>query len=176
MPDLPMTCASAAEALRVFDRLDVVDLGAMMGPWAGRTFPSGHRLDGVLEAHGWHGKTFDNTEAVHPLVFTTAAGRQLRLRPALLLPFLPLVMAVPALRSAAAGRIARPLLPLLATTESAARLRMLQFRGRLSAALVYDGIPVIDVLRRVDEDTVLGLMDLKGMQEPYFFLLRREAD
>lgn len=176
MADIPKTCASTAEALHVFDGLDEVDVAAMTGSWAGRSYPSGHRLDNVLEAYGWHGKRFDDSEAVHPLVFQTAVGgRPIRLHPAQLLPFLPLVMRFAPLRSAAAGRIARPGLPLFATTHSAARLRMVQFRGRLSAAIIYDRVPILDVLRRVDDHTVLGLMDLKGMEQPYFFLLARQA-
>jgi hypothetical protein len=62
---------------------------------------------------------------------------------------------------------------LLATRRSRARLRMLQFRGRVTAAMVYDDVPIQDVFRRIDEDTVLGLMDCKGMERPFFFVLRR---
>jgi len=50
---------------------------------------------------------------------------------------------------------------------------MLSFRGCVSASLVYDDVPVEDVFRRVDEDTVLGLMNLKGLAQPFFFLLER---
>ena len=40
--------------------------------------------------------------------------------------------------------------------------------------MVYDRQPIIDSFRRVDEDTVLGIMDLRGMRSPYVFVLRRE--
>ena len=40
--------------------------------------------------------------------------------------------------------------------------------------MVYDNLPINDVFRKVDEDTVLGVMDLKGMKKPFFFVLRRE--
>jgi hypothetical protein len=39
---------------------------------------------------------------------------------------------------------------------------------------VYDHLPIIDVFRRVDDDTVLGLMDYRNFPEPYFFVLVRE--
>ena len=43
----------------------------------------------------------------------------------------------------------------------------------LTAALIYDRLPVVDVLRRVAAGTVLGLMDLRGLDEPFFFVLDR---
>jgi hypothetical protein len=51
---------------------------------------------------------------------------------------------------------------------------MTNFRGKASATMIYDQLPVLDVFRNVDEDTVLGLMDLKGIKRPFFFLLHRE--
>jgi hypothetical protein len=34
--------------------------------------------------------------------------------------------------------------------------------------------PIVDVFRKVDDATLLGLMDLRGMEAPFFFLLERE--
>jgi len=65
-------------------------------------------------------------------------------------------------------------LPLLATRRSQARLRMLESRGRSSATIVYDNLPINDALRQLDADSVLGMMDLKGLPQPLFFVLRRE--
>jgi hypothetical protein len=42
--------------------------------------------------------------------------------------------------------------------------------------MIYDHLPVHDAFRRVDERTVLGLMDEKGVERPYLFLLEREGD
>jgi hypothetical protein len=33
---------------------------------------------------------------------------------------------------------------------------------------------VVDVLRRVSADTLVGLMDMRGVPQPYFFLLHRD--
>ena len=38
----------------------------------------------------------------------------------------------------------------------------------------YDNLPINDVFRKVDDNTVLGIMDLKGMKQPFFFVLRRD--
>jgi hypothetical protein len=40
--------------------------------------------------------------------------------------------------------------------------------------MIYDNLPINDVFRKVDQDTVLGAMDLKGIPRPFFFVLRRE--
>lgn len=161
------------DALQLFDSLDEVDTGFMLGAWSGRGFPTGHPLDGALEAYGWHGKRFDSEEHVHPLLFGSG-DRTFPVRPALPWRCMPLLERWPALKSGAVARGVRMLLPLLATRGSRARLRMMGFRGRTSAAMLYDDIPVQDVFRRMDAQTVLGLMDGKGMAQPFFFLLRRE--
>ena len=50
-----------------------------------------------------------------------------------------------------------------------------EHRGVGTAAMVYDALPIIDVFRRISADAVLGLMDLRGLAEPFFFVLRRDA-
>ena len=55
-----------------------------------------------------------------------------------------------------------------------ARLREIAFRGKASAAMVYDTQPIIDCFRRIDDDRVLGLMDVKGAPADYFFHLSRD--
>ncbi|MCB1177334.1 MAG: DUF4334 domain-containing protein, partial [Leptospiraceae bacterium] len=34
--------------------------------------------------------------------------------------------------------------------------------------------PIYDNFRKVDENTILGVMDLKGLKDFFFFVLRRE--
>jgi hypothetical protein len=167
--------ASTEEALAIFDALAPVPADLLRGAWAGTGFPTGHPMDGALEAYHWHGKRFEGEEDVHPLVFRSG-GRKLALHPSLVAPFLPLVLRFPCLKSPALGRLLQPLLPLLATRRSRARLRMTQHRGQLTATMIYDGVPIQDVFRQVDAGTLLGLMDMKGMQQPFFFVLRRERE
>ena len=50
-----------------------------------------------------------------------------------------------------------------------------EFRGVVTAAMVYDHLPIIDVFRRVDEVTMLGAMDWRGEPAPYFFILTKES-
>ena len=166
--------ASAAEALAFFDRRPAVDVPALFGRWRGTELPTGSRLDGLLTGYGWYGKEVVDAETVHPPLFRDRAGATRSLDPACvptgLLVRYPWSARTPLARLGfAVGR------PLLRTRRPTARLRLVEHRGVRSAALVYDRLPVIDVFRRVSADTVLGLMDLRGLDEPFFFVLEREA-
>ena len=54
-----------------------------------------------------------------------------------------------------------------------ASLRMVEYRGVVTATMVYDKHPIFDSFRKVDADTVMGAMDRKGEDAPLMFLLRR---
>jgi hypothetical protein len=41
--------------------------------------------------------------------------------------------------------------------------------------MVYDNLPIIDIFRRLDANSLLGLMDARGLEQPFFFTLQREA-
>ena len=63
---------------------------------------------------------------------------------------------------------------LLETNDSKARLRMVEFRGRVTACMLYDDRPIIDAFVKIDGERVLGVMDMKGDPNPYFFILKRD--
>lgn len=65
-------------------------------------------------------------------------------------------------------RVANPVL-------GAASLRAVEFRGVVTATMVYDKHPIFDHFRRVGDDVVLGVMDRKGEEQPLVFFLRRAA-
>ncbi|MEL6183492.1 MAG: DUF4334 domain-containing protein, partial [Myxococcota bacterium] len=65
---------------------------------------------------------------------------------------------------------------ILETKESRARLRNLEYRGRVSATMIYDGIPIMDSFAKIDDRRALGVMDLKGQPDPFFFVLERDDD
>ena len=167
---------STEEALAVFDGLDAVETEFMLGAWEGAGFPTGHPLDGVMEICFWHGKSFESLENVHPLIFSTICGGKRSLNPTLLMPGLGLVDRLPFLKSKIIGRFFQLLIPFFVTRRPRARLRLTGYRGKSSATMIYDNLPVNDVFRKVDEHTVLGVMDIRGMERPFFFVLRRETD
>ncbi|KAD3633018.1 DUF4334 domain-containing protein [Arthrobacter yangruifuii] len=161
----------AGTALAFFDSLPPVQVADMYGSWRGTELPTGHPLDGLLEPLGWYGKRFDGAEEVFPLVFS--GGGVFNVNPSLV-P-LPMVLRFsPMLRKRELLASARPFLRVARTRRPGARLRMTEYRGVSSATMIYDALPVLDVFRRVDADTVLGAMDLRGVRLPFFFVLRRD--
>lgn len=56
----------------------------------------------------------------------------------------------------------------------AAQMRNIEFDGQVSAALVYDSQPIMDYFRKVNDDLVIGLGDIKGKPTDFFFYLVRE--
>ncbi|SFC65903.1 protein of unknown function [Nocardioides terrae] len=163
---------SLEDALALFDALPPVAIEELSGRWKGRELRTGHRLDGLLEASGWYGKQFDGVDAVHPLLVTGAGGDVFPVDPRKV----PIGLASVVPTSVVArGRAALPVLrPALRTRKHRARLRRVEHRGVVTAALVYDHLPVVDLFRRASHDTVLGLMDRRGDPRPYFFVLQRD--
>lgn len=163
-----------ADALSRFDGLFGIEGTEMLGRWRGESLPTGHPLDGLLEALSWHGKTFEGPDQVQPLLFRRSSGHLVSLDPALM----PVRIALtwPTLARSRVVRAAfDALLPVLRTGGSAARLRACDFRGRRSAAMIYASQPITDHFRRIDANRVIGLMEGSGMERPFFFLLTRDA-
>lgn len=167
--------ATTEQALNLFDSLEPVDLPFMLGSWKGEGFLTDHPMDGLLESYHWYGKRFESPEDVHPLVFSTRNHQLTSVNPALLGPSLSLAKQGKMPKSAAVGKFFHLLLPLLGTSRSRARLRMTTYRGMPSATMIYDQLPINDVFRRIHADSVLGVMDYKGMAQPFFFILHRPA-
>ena len=61
-------------------------------------------------------------------------------------------------------------------SRGGASLWDVEFRGEVTATMVYDGQPVLDHLKRVDENTLMGIMDGKRQRVSgnyLYFLLER---
>ncbi|MEZ0341479.1 DUF4334 domain-containing protein [Mycobacterium sp. pV006] len=172
---LPNAPTTASAALELYDSLPPVDTEAMIGTWHGAEVPTGHPFDGLLTATGWWGKQFVDGEHVHPLLFPTADGRALwPLNPASAFSGLGIATRIPALKRFRYTRAFSALRPALRARGPKARLRTTRYRGVDTATMIYDQVPVNDVFRLIDEDTVLGAMDLRGLPVPYFFALQRD--
>lgn len=167
------TGTSLRVALEHFDGLPGTDLTEVAGVWSGQTLPTNHPLDGLLETLGWYGKAVLPDGRVHPLLFRRPSGRLVALEPA----WMPSSLALrwPAVaRSPGARAVFHALGPLLQTRRPSARIGLREFRGRCWAAIVYDRQPIVDHLRSLDPDRIIGLMERPGMIAPYLFLLTRE--
>lgn len=63
----------------------------------------------------------------------------------------------------------------VALGKGEASLSLVDFEGRVTASMIYDGQPVIDHFGKVDDRTVMGIMTGKKLVAPYFyFYLERE--
>lgn len=165
---------SLRAALDHFDCLLGAHPAEVAGVWRGRSLPTGHPLDGLLETLGWYGKEILPDGLVHPLLFRHPSGRLVALEPA----WMPAGIALrwPALARGHATQAAfRALGPLLQARRPSARIELREFRGRRGPAVVYDRQPIVDHLRRLDADRLIGLMERHGMADPYLFLLSRES-
>lgn len=167
--------ATAEEALAFFDSLPAVNVEHLLGAWRGAGLATGHPLDGLLERLGWHGKRFDAADAVHPLVMGEGGGR-FNLIPSIV-PLGWVRRNARLLAREPVAAVARRVMPWFRTDEPQARACMSEFRGVVSATMVYDKLPIRDVFRRVDGSTLLGVMDARGDVAPhyFYFVLHREG-
>jgi hypothetical protein len=140
-------------ACRLFDALEAVELEELLGVWKGRELRTGHPLDGVMKKLKWYGKAFHDAENVDPLLFELPGGKIAAVDPA------------PVFEG----------MKLLKAQGGKARMRSIECRGKLSAAMVYDNLPIIDHFRKAGEGMLLGMMDRKGDRDPYFFLMEKTA-
>lgn len=165
--------APLAEVLDFYDSLPVVTVEEVIGNWYGSGLETDNPLDGVLEATGWYGKNFTGPDGAHPLVFDGPRGK-FRVNPRAV-PLGTALRIERIIKAPGVLGLARRLLPLLRTTKPAARLRMTEYRGVVTATMCYDALPIHDVFRKVDDHTLLGAMDMRGLKAPFMFVLRREG-
>ena len=134
---------STAELDEIWAALETVDSIDILGVWKGDGFHTGHKMNGMLAAARWYGKTFDSIDDVSPIVCVDDDGNR------------------------------------YANTElakGAASLWNVEFRGEVTATMVYDGQPVFDHFKRVDDHTLMGIMNGKRQRRTgsyYYFLLER---
>ncbi|QDZ39777.1 DUF4334 domain-containing protein [Euhalothece natronophila Z-M001] len=160
------------QALEIFDQLETINLEFMLGRWQGYGVHTNHPMDGLLETFNWYGKEFVDFDQVHPLLFLNRQNQPIKIDPNPTLMNLSAKLNFP--KESWLGTLFRWTLPLVKTEQSKARLRMMEYRGQVTATMMYDYLPIHDHFRRIDENTVLGLMDFKRISQPFFFVLKRD--
>ncbi|TGM42399.1 DUF4334 domain-containing protein [Leptospira biflexa] len=164
---------SIEDSFALFDALEVVSIEEMMGRWHGSGFHTGHTMDGALETFNWYGKEFVDSENVHPLVFKSFGKTLFKVNPSLM----PVRLAT-LIPSTNLWPLRFPFLLfrfLFQTSKSKARVRQIEFRGKNTSAMIYDHLPIHDVFKKVNQNTLFGCMDFKGMKQPFFFVLERDV-
>lgn len=149
---------------RAFDSLSPVGVDMLTGTWK---VDPGYAETPEGEAFidsGWWGARFIDSETVDPLLFRSGDGD--KLFAADLVSLLAVIGTGARDVSARRGEVE--------TATPIARVRMVEYRGVLSAALIYDAAPVIDYLRAVDDDTIVAAVERRGsVDQPAYALLRR---
>ncbi|TGL40328.1 DUF4334 domain-containing protein [Leptospira perdikensis] len=163
---------SIDDSFALFDALETVNIEDTMGRWHGSGFHTGHTMDGALETFNWYGKEFVDADNVHPLVFKSFGKTLFKVNPSLM----PVRLAtlIPSTNLWPLRYVFLLVRFLFQTSSSKARVRRIEFRGKLTAAMIYDTLPIHDVFKRVNKDTMFGCMDYKGMKQPFFFVLERD--
>lgn len=161
----------AEQTLAYFDSLEPVSIDFMLGAWRGEGVHTDHPMDGLLENFNWYGKEFVSAEQVHPLVFKREDGSLVKLNPKWMQ--MKFARNTPLARQGWVRKAFQLATGVMKTDTSRARLRMTEYRGKVSATMIYDDQPINDVFRKIDNNSVMGVMDLKGMRQPFFFKLIR---
>ncbi|MFE0748994.1 oxygenase MpaB family protein [Gordonia sp. NPDC058843] len=158
-----------------FDELPAVDAGELRGRWRGTEILTNHTLDGSLERIGWYGKHFDADGRAMPILIQTPAGRVYPLNPAMIpTPLLLKPPRFPTRVDQVLRRILHATAPILSSDRPAASVRMIGYRGKQTAAMIYDKQPVIDTFKSAGPNLVLGAMQSRAEDRPHFFLLERD--
>lgn len=166
---------SQAEALAYFSQLASLSPPELIGLWQGKTLETGHPLDGVLEALGWYGKRFHADRRADALLFSTGSRRLVPIDP----KRIPLQLVL-RFHSLAQRQWCRNLfdyaLKGMWAGGTVASVRVAEFAGQQSAAMVYDSQPIIDHFRRIDADRLMGVMVIEGRGDHFFFMLERAEE
>ncbi|GAA4800379.1 DUF4334 domain-containing protein [Streptomyces ziwulingensis] len=140
---------------RLRSRSDLVPADELDAVWA--ALPT-VRVEEILGA--WQGSGFDTGHPLHQRLETSGwYGKT----------FLAADDAKPMIMRAQDGRLYSD----TALGKGEASLWMVEFRGEVTATMVYDGQPVLDHFKAVDDRTLLGIMNGKGIRAegPFFYFL-----
>jgi hypothetical protein len=160
---------SQTQAFEFFDSLESVTPVELTGKWKGAEIKTGHPMDGLLNASRWYGKNILSEENVHPLLFTGIFGNIFSGNPGLL----PLEAFTSAPRTLI-KILFTVVSPFIHTKKARARLRVQEYRGKVTAVMLYDQKPIIDIFARINKNTILGVTDAKWAHSMgYFFTLTR---
>lgn len=58
---------------------------------------------------------------------------------------------------------------------NAIQVREIKYRGLVTAGMIYDILPIVDSFRYIDDNTILGAMENKNVENnrPVWFWMRR---
>jgi hypothetical protein len=145
------------EVEEVFNQLPAVSPEAMIGKWTGGSFNTGHPTHKQLEDYKWAGKDFHSINEVDPIMLWDDQGNRTRYTEF----------------GTARVRTEIDCQTFCVKRSSMLQIREVKFRGVVTAAMIYDKIPIIDYFHHVSEGVVMGAMDNKDLLNDgtYYFIL-----
>lgn len=151
-----------AQIAAVFDQLKPISPEFLIGKWKGFSFDTGHPAHRILDTLKWAGKDYRSVDDVDPIMIYDDSGKRSWYS------------------EYGHARVSSELqgIPVQGYAADRSQIREVKFHGTVSAAMIYDKFPIIDVFKYVDDNTVLGAMDSKDFPadagEYYFYLKRFE--
>jgi len=147
-----------------FDQLPPVELEFMVGTWRYANVPSNNRQDYLLEMIDFHGKRFygaDTNYQVDPVI-CWSGGKLIRVGSMPYWLFKRIPETTPSREQPVRRAILHKynqccVLPFSQTKEPHAHNMIVEHRGVCTTAMVYDHMPMVDVFKKVDDNTIMLL-------------------
>lgn len=161
--------ATTQQCWEAFDALEPVKVDELVGyRWKGYEIYTDHPWCGLLDANNWFGKEYFSSEHGNPLLtYATDEKSGNDVFPAEPLKYFALTAEGTNILGDLRGQIESP-------EGVGCRLRTILFRGFNTASMFYDQLPINDTFKKVDDNTVFGVMDCKMVPDPpYFFVLEK---
>lgn len=159
------------ECWRVFDSLPAVTVEELSGwRWKGYEIRNGHPWNGLLNKNNWFGKEYFTPEHGNPLL-TYASKAETGDD---VFPAEPIKWFAHVAEGGDEVILYKNKDKFLARENVGCSLKTILYRGSITASMFYDEVPVNDTFKKVDDNTVYGVMDCKFLPDPpLFFVLEK---
>jgi len=142
-----------------YDSLPKVLPEEMIGSWKGNSWKIGMPLDNAIKISQWHGKTFHSPTDVDAIIckfnFLSIVG------------FMGSILFFP---WKIKGKTKKYRIP-----GTKASLKQMTYRMQSSTSMTYNNLPITDHFRKIDSDTLMGIMDVKGISAlEFIFYIQKE--
>lgn len=162
--------ATRRDAFHFYDELDTVDISRMKGLWIRKKLPKASWFSESFSEINWYGKEFISSHSGYPLVMEKRNKERYYLNPSAL-TFLPLRQGFTLLYKPSFLLFS----PLLRTKRPKAVLEMTEYRGKVSATLLYERQDIKDIYRKIDDQTLFGITEFGNSgKQASFFLLEKD--
>ena len=150
----------------LFDTMKPVETAFMKGEWDGGAFETGHQTCKWVVDTKFAGKRFNSDRDVEPVFVWSAGGQKEFYKP----------NGYAQASKGPQSRLATHCVEVQADSSKVGQLREVRYRGKVTATLVYDSLPIMDYFLKVDENTVIAAADNKNKPEGTFFFWLRRAE